>query len=99
MANAVKLVSKPANTRFHPYLGNSTFDGRKITSKVQKNANAVKPFSKPANTFFSLLSCQTYLRLTQKNLQIAKNRTVNAIKSVSKPVNTFWPYLGNSTSD
>ena len=51
--NAVKPVSKLANTRLCPYLGNGTSDQRKNTSKlIKKTTNAVKPVLNLTSTRF-----------------------------------------------
>ena len=52
--NAVKLISKPTNSRFSPCIGNCTSDQRKknLQSARKRTANAVKPVSEPANERF-----------------------------------------------
>ena len=54
MANAVKPVSKQANTRFRPFFCNGTSNRLKKTSKVLKKRmkKEQKPGSKPANLRF-----------------------------------------------
>ena len=66
-ANVVIPVSKLANTRFHPYLGNSTSDRYKITSKVlKKNGKCRKTGFKSDEHRFSVVSWQWYFQSTQK---------------------------------
>ena len=51
IVNAVKLVSKPANTRFSSYHGNSSTIEAKKTKIAKKNrVNTVETVSRPANT-------------------------------------------------
>ena len=55
-ANAVNLISKPANKRFHPYFANCTWNRRKNNLQCSKNwmANDLNPILKLANKRFRL---------------------------------------------
>ena len=100
-ANVVKPVSKPVNTRFHPYLGNSTTDRRNITSKVlKKNDEYRKTCFKSEEHTFSIVSWQQYLQSMQKKPEKCYKKKGKCRKISFKSLNScFWPYFGNSTSD
>ena len=73
MTKAVKLISKPASTRFRSYLGNATSYQRKNTTKVLKKTGKFckTSFNIGEHTFLPV-SWQRYLWLTQKTSKVLK---------------------------
>ena len=99
--NAVKPVSKLVHERFCLYLDSHTLDRFKVFSKVLKIYNESRKMGFKVDTWtFLPVSRKQYLRLTQNNLQSAKNRTENPVKPVSKLKHEcFRQYLDSRTLD